>query len=57
MRKGNDKLTLSVNKEIKDSYKQVCDSEGLKIGKQVELFMKHQIEERKQELKQRTLVN
>jgi len=39
MKAGNEKLTLSVNKEVKDSYKKICDSEGLKIGKQIELFM------------------
>ena len=46
MRKGNDKLTISVNKEIKDSYKKICDKEGLKIGKQIELFMLGEIKKR-----------
>lgn len=46
MRQGNDKLTLSVNKKIKDLYKQICDKEGLKIGKQLELFMSNEIKKR-----------
>lgn len=39
MKKGNDKLTISVNKDIKDRYKEFCEEEGLKIGKQIEKFM------------------
>lgn len=39
MKKGNDKLTISVNKEIKDKYKEFCEEEGFKIGKQIEKFM------------------
>jgi len=39
MKKGNDKLTISVRKDIKDRYKEFCDEEGLKIGKQIEKFM------------------
>ena len=46
MKKGNDKLTISVNKQIKNSYKQICDKEGLKIGKQIELFMCEEIKKR-----------
>ena len=46
MKKGNDKLTISVNKEIKDLYKELCDEEGLKIGKQLELFMKEELKKR-----------
>jgi len=46
MKKGNDKLTVSVNKQIKDSYKKICDKEGLKIGKQLELFMYEELKKR-----------
>ena len=46
MRKGNDKLTISVNKKIKDLYKQICDQEGLKLGKQIERFMLNELKKR-----------
>jgi hypothetical protein len=39
MKEGNDKLTISVDEKIKSSYKKLCDEKGLKIGKQIELFM------------------
>jgi len=47
MKKGNDKLTISVDKEVKDLYKEICDKEGLKIGKQIELFMNEELKKRK----------
>jgi antitoxin component of RelBE/YafQ-DinJ toxin-antitoxin module len=43
MKRRNDKLTISVDKEIKDRYKEFCDSNGLKIGKQIELFMLNEL--------------
>jgi len=46
MKKGNDKLTISVNKQIKDLYKEICDKEGLKIGKQLELSMYEELKKR-----------
>lgn len=46
MKKGNDKLTLSVNKEIKDLYKQICEEGGLKLGKQLENFMLKELKKR-----------
>jgi hypothetical protein len=46
MKKGHDKLTISVNKKIKDSFKDICEKEGLKIGKQIELFMLQEIKKR-----------
>jgi hypothetical protein len=46
MKKGNDKLTISVNEKIKNSYKKVCDEEGLKIGRQIELFMMKELNKR-----------
>lgn len=39
MKKGNDKLTLSVDKKVKDLYKQLCEEEGLLLSKQIEKFM------------------
>ena len=46
MKKGNDKLTISVSKKIKDNFKAICDEEGLKIGKQIELFMLKELKKR-----------
>jgi len=46
MKKGNDKLTISVDKQIKDLYKEICDKEGLKIGKQIELLMYEELKKR-----------
>ena len=43
MKEGNDKLTISVNEEIKEKYKEFCDKNGLKIGKQIELFMENEL--------------
>ena len=46
MKRGNDKLTISVDKRVKDRYKEICDKEGLKIGKQIELFMINELKKR-----------
>jgi antitoxin component of RelBE/YafQ-DinJ toxin-antitoxin module len=46
MKEGNDKLTISVDTIIKDRFKDVCDKEGLKIGKQIELFMLNELKKR-----------
>lgn len=46
MKKGNDKLTISINGKIKSNYKKLCDSEGLKIGRQIELFMLKELKKR-----------
>ncbi len=51
MKDGNDKLTISVNKLIKDKYKQLCEEEGLKIGKQIELFMNNELKKKKIKIK------
>jgi len=45
MKSGNDKLTISVDRDIKDKYKEFCDKQGLKIGKQIELFMMKELED------------
>ena len=47
MRKGNIKLTLSVNKKILEKYKDYCKKEGIIISKQVEKFMEGKIEDEK----------
>jgi antitoxin component of RelBE/YafQ-DinJ toxin-antitoxin module len=46
MKEGNDKLTISVDERVKALYKQMCDKEGLKIGKQLEIFMKEELKKR-----------
>ena len=46
MKKEKDKLTISVDKEIKDKYKEFCEKNGLKIGKQLEIFMESELKER-----------
>ena len=43
MKKGNDKLTISVNKKIKDLYRKFCEEKGWGIGKQIELFMQKEL--------------
>lgn len=47
MKKGNVKLTLSVNKKILREYKKYCEKKGIIISKQVEKFMKKQLENEK----------
>ncbi|MBD3310124.1 hypothetical protein GF351_02805 [Candidatus Woesearchaeota archaeon] len=46
MKEGNSKLTISVDKRVKALFKELCDEEGLKIGKQLELYMKKELEKR-----------
>jgi len=36
MKKGNDKLTISVSGDVKDKFKQFCEDQGLKLGKQID---------------------
>ncbi len=43
IKKGNNKLTLSINKEILKDYKIFCEENGLIISKQIENFMKSQL--------------
>lgn len=43
LKKGNIRITLSVNKEIYDRYKGFCKKEGFVMSKQVEKFMKTQM--------------
>ena len=46
MKKENDKLTIAVDKKVKDFYKELCDKEGLKIGKQLEIFMLNELKKK-----------
>ncbi len=46
MKEGNDKLTISIDKKIKDFYKDLCEKEGLKIGKQIEILMLNELKKR-----------
>ena len=39
VKKGNIKLTISVNKKITEEFKKLCEVEGWKLGKQIEKFM------------------
>ena len=43
MKKEKGKLTISVNKRIKEKYKETCEDRGLKLGKQIELFMQEEL--------------
>jgi len=47
MKKGNVKLTLSINKKILKKYKEHCERKGLVISKQVEKFMEEQLKNEK----------
>ena len=48
MKEGNDKLTVSIDESVKERYKELCEREGLKMGKQIELFMIAELKKRKQ---------
>ena len=39
----NKKITLSVNHEIYERYKQYCEKKGLIISKQIENFMRGEL--------------
>ena len=43
IKQGNAKLTLSINKEILEKFKDVCETQGMIISKQVEKFMEKQL--------------
>ncbi|HLC91223.1 MAG TPA: hypothetical protein VJI15_05660 [Candidatus Nanoarchaeia archaeon] len=45
VKQGNDKFTISVDKAIKDHFKQLCEQYGLQPGKQIEILLKQKIEE------------
>jgi antitoxin component of RelBE/YafQ-DinJ toxin-antitoxin module len=48
MKKGNTKFTISVDEKTKDKFKDICDSEGLKPGKLIELYMLSEIKKREE---------
>lgn len=47
VKKGNAKLTLSINEKILNEYKKYCDKMGIIISKQVEKFMEEQLKNEK----------
>lgn len=47
MKKGNVKLTLSVNEKILEKYKRHCEKKGIIISRQVEKFMDGQLKNEK----------
>lgn len=47
VKKGNIKLTLSINKKVIEAYKKYSIKKGLVISKQVENFMKATLQKRK----------
>lgn len=46
IKKGNIKLTLSVNKNILEQYKKYCKQEGFIISKQFEKFIKSRLKKK-----------
>ena len=48
-KRQKDKLTVLIDKEIKGRYKEYCDSKGLIIGKQIEIFMQNELNKIKRE--------
>lgn len=48
-KRQKDKLTILIDKEIKEKYKEQCDSKGLILGKQIELFMEDELNKIKKE--------
>lgn len=47
VKEGNIKLTLSVNKKTTEEFKRVCDSEGWKLGRQIEKLMSEAMRKRR----------
>jgi len=43
IKKGNIKLTLSVNEKVLKKFKEYCEKKGLVISKQVEKFMEEEL--------------
>lgn len=42
-KREKDKLTILIDKIIKDKYREYCDSRGLIMGKQIELFIEEEL--------------
>lgn len=51
MKKVKDKLTILIDKDVKERYKEFCEKIGLKIGKQVEIFMQKELDRETEEKK------
>ena len=45
VKSGNDKFTISVDRTVKEKFKQLCEEQGLAPGKQIELLLKKKIKE------------
>jgi len=45
--KSKKKVTLSVDKKIYDEYMSYCEERGMILSKQVEFFMKEELEQKK----------
>lgn len=41
-----DKLTVLIDKEIKNRYVKYCNSKGFIIGKQIEIFMENELDKK-----------
>ena len=46
-KKPKDKLTILIDKEIKDKYKNYCNLNGLILGKQIELLISNELDAKK----------
>lgn len=46
VRKGNIKLTVSVNENILKGFKRLCEAEGWKLGRQLEKYMEDVVRNR-----------
>lgn len=46
IKRGNTKLTLSINKYVLKAYKKFCEEKGLIISKQLENFMSLQLKKK-----------
>jgi len=46
MKKGNYKLTISIDEKVIDEFKALCDANGLKLGKQIELLIRSKLDEK-----------
>lgn len=42
-KRQKDKLTILIDKEAKRKYKEYCNSKGLIIGKQIEIFIQEEL--------------
>ncbi len=49
-RKGNKKVTLSIESSIYDQFKEYCEENAIMLSKKVELWMKKELEKRELEI-------